>query len=158
MPSDPFLPILPFYHVTVEADPRVVCGAARRPLSAEEITASCELLLATARRHVCPHWLLDGRHHRDEQPADLHAWMREEYFPRVRAALGRPVCVAFLVPPAVWAGLAAKGYDNPLDWHSPAARLAWFTAEAPARAWLARQDPDRAPARTVPRHADADRT
>lgn len=143
---DPFLPVLPFYRVAVEAAPPVVYGAAQQPLSAEEITASCELLLATAHRHACPFWLLDGRHHRAEQPAELHAWMREEFFPRVRAALGRSVCVAFLVPSAVWAGLAAKGYDAPLDWHSPAARLAWFTAEAPARAWLARQHPARPPA------------
>ena len=76
----------------------------------EEITHSCELLLATARRHACPYWLPGGRHHWGEPTAALHAWMREEYFPKVRAALGRPVCVALLVPPAVWAGPGAKGY------------------------------------------------
>lgn len=51
----------------------------------------------------------------------------------------------------------ANGYADPLDGHSPDARLAWFTDEAPARAWLVRQDSDRASARTVSRRA-ADRT
>jgi hypothetical protein len=135
---------VPFYHVVAEADPPVVYGVGQRPLSAEEITHSCELLLATARRHACPYWLLDGRHHRGTPTAALHAWIREEYFPRVRDVLGRPVCVAFLVPPEVQKRLGDKGYVDPLDEHSPAARMAWFTDEALARAWLARQRAARA--------------
>ena len=81
-----------------------------------------------------------------------------EYFPRVGAALGQAVCVAFLVAPPVWNGLGARGYADPPDWHSPAARLAWFTDEAPARAWLARQRPAGEPTRPVAGRYAAART
>ena len=129
---------LSFYHVAYEPVPPVLCGSSLRPVSAEEVTASCELLLATAQRHGCAYWLLDGRHHEREQPQALHDWMQEEYFPRVRATLGRLPCVAFMVQPFVWAGLIAKGYDQPQDWQTPNVRMGWFTDEAAARAWLNR--------------------
>lgn len=95
------------------------------------------MLLATAQRQRCSHWLLDGRSHQREQPQALHDWMREEYFPRVRTTLGTVPSVAFLVPPVIWAGLPGKGYGNPHDWSAQAVRMAWFTEEAPARQWLA---------------------
>ncbi|MCC3153204.1 hypothetical protein Q3A66_09600 [Hymenobacter sp. BT770] len=133
------LPELSFYRATYECDPPLVRGAGQRPLSAEEVTESCELLLAMAQRHQCTCWLLDGRHHQREQPQELHDWLREEYLPRVRAVLGRPFFIAFLVPPFVWAGLLAKGYSDPQDWHTHAVHLAWFTHEAPALEWLAQQ-------------------
>ena len=128
-----------FYRTCYEPAPPVLRGAAQRPLTAEEMTESCEWLLAQAQERACPYWLLDGRRHTGNQPLALHQWMQEEYFPRVRQALGRVPCVAFLVSAPVWAGLRSRGYDNPLDWHTPTARLGWFTDEAPARAWLARQ-------------------
>ena len=39
----------------------------------------------------------------------------------------------------MWASLPDKGYPNPLVWETYAMRLAWFTEEAPAQAWLASQ-------------------
>ena|GEM_PF-1690314 len=134
----PPLPVLPFYTLRYEPDPPLLYGLNQRMLSAEEITETCELLLATARRLHCTSWLLDGRAHQREQPQSLHDWMREEYFPRVRKVLGTAPNVAFLVPPHIWAGLPAKGYTDPTDWLSRAARIAWFTEEAPAREWLQR--------------------
>lgn len=117
----------------------LIRGRSLRPLNAEEITVTCELLLATARHHSCAFWLLDGREHVRDQPQCLHDWMREEYLPRVRQVLGQTPCVAFLLPPAVWAGLPARGYPQPLDWQAHAACLGWFTDEAPALVWLARK-------------------
>jgi hypothetical protein len=117
----------------------VIRASNERELTAEEITEACELLLTTACAYNCPFWLLDGRSHQREQPQELHDWMREEYFPRVRATLGQPPRVAFLVPPAIWAGLPDKGYDQPADWHSFAVRMAWFTDEESALAWLQHQ-------------------
>lgn len=61
-------PALSFYEVDYAPQGHVLRGASLRALSAEEITESCELLLATAEAHLCPYWLLDGRHHRREQP------------------------------------------------------------------------------------------
>ena len=130
---------LNFYAVAYASQPPLVQGHSLRKLDAEEITASCELLLDTALRHGCPYWLLDGRTHVREQPQSLHDWMREDYLPRGRQTLGRQPFIAFLVPPAVWAGLPEKGYPQPLDWQSHAARLGWFTDEVPALDWLARQ-------------------
>lgn len=132
-------PQLSFYQVVYEPCPPVLLGVSDRNLTGEEITESCELLLSTAVQHECPYWLLDGRRHARDQPQGLHDWMREDYFPRVRTALGQRPCVAFLVPAFVWEGLPSKGYDSPLDWHAPGMQLGWFTEENPAREWLGRQ-------------------
>lgn len=133
------LPPLNYYLVAYAALPPLVRGHSLRELNAEEITAICEWLLDTARYNECPYWLLDGRTHVREQPQSLHNWMHEDYLPRVRWVLGRQPCIAFLVSPAVWAGLPDKGYAQPLDWQSHAARLGWFTDEGPALDWLSRQ-------------------
>ncbi|MCC3160477.1 hypothetical protein LJ737_24785 [Hymenobacter sp. 15J16-1T3B] len=128
-----------FYAVEYSAHPPLLRGRDTRPLSAEEITETCELLLATAQRYECSYWLLDGRSHQGEQPRELHDWMREEYFPRVRRELAKPPCIAFLVPPFVWAGLVAQGYEQPLNDFSHGVHMGWFTDEAPALAWLDRR-------------------
>ncbi len=133
------VPALDYYHVAYEPVPPLLRGANSRPLSAEEITVSSEMLLQTATRHRCPYWLLEGRQHVREQPQALHDWMREDFFPRVQLALSQRPCVAFLVSPEVWAGLPNKGYPNPLTWQTYAMHLAWFTDEDPALAWLAKQ-------------------
>ncbi len=133
------LPPLDYYSVAYVARPPLIRGHPLRKLNAEEVTVTCELLLDTALRYHCPYWLLDGRTHVREQPQALHDWMREDYLPRVREALDRSPCIAFLVPPAVWAGLPDRGYARPLDWQSHAARLGWFTDEASALDWLSRQ-------------------
>ncbi len=127
-------------------------GTDQRAMSPEEITESYELLLATARQHTCPYWLLDGRHHHQEQPQALQDWMQEEFFPRVREALGEPAHVAFLVLPLVWASISARGYDELADWYVQAAHLAWFTDEGAARAWLAQQQ-ERHPNAPLPANA-----
>ncbi|WP_400190577.1 hypothetical protein [Hymenobacter sp. B81] len=139
MPPPTDLPSLPFYSVHYEANPPLLFGVNPRALSPEEVTEACELLLDQARRHGCPYWLLDGRLNGSEQPRELHEWMQEEYFPRVRTELGRMPSIAFLVTPQVWAGLPTRGYDEPGNWQSRAARMAWFTDDAPALDWLRQQ-------------------
>jgi hypothetical protein len=130
---------LSYYAVAYEPAPPLLRGRDLRPLSAEEITETCEVLLAAARHHQCRYWLLDGRSHQWAQPQALHHWMQEEYFPRVRAVLGGQPCLAFLVPPFVWAGLPAQGYAQPLDSLAHGVRMGWFTTEPDALHWLARQ-------------------
>lgn len=95
------MPASDFYALVYQADPPLLRGQHLRPLRAEEVTESCELLLATARHRNCACWLLDGRATPYGQPPALRNWLREEYWPRVKASLGRPVRVAFLVTPAV---------------------------------------------------------
>ena len=100
---------------------------------------TCEVLLDTARRHYCRYWLLDGRSHQQAQPQELHHWMQEEYFPRVRTELKGQPCIAFMVPLFVWEGLPGQGYAEPLDSSVHGVRMGWFTNEEDALAWLDRQ-------------------
>lgn len=140
-------PPLSFYNVAYFLPEHVLLGDSLRSLSAEEFTESCELLLASAQEYHCPYWLLDGRRHRLKQPQSLQNWMQEEYFPRVRAVLHQSLCVAFLVPASIWAGLPAKGCFAEAaqgDCHTWAVHLGWFTEVGPARAWLVRQQSRRA--------------
>ena len=130
---------LSYYDLLYQGRPPLLRGYNQRPLSAEEITHTCEALLATALHYDCRHWLLDGRSHQQAQPRELHEWMQEEYFPRVRAHLKGQPCIAFLVPRFVWEGLPAQGYENPLDSFAHDVRMGWFTAEEEALAWLDRQ-------------------
>ena len=126
-----------FYHVAYESAPPLLRGTSLRTLSAEEMTESAELVLDAARQQNCPFWLLDGRRHGHPQPLTLQHWMLEEYFPRVRAELGRQPCVAFLALPT---GQQKADRDKAAlrEWQTPAVRIDWFTDEAPALAWLSR--------------------
>jgi len=127
------LPTLTFYHIAYEPAALLLRGTSLRTLSAEEMTESAELMLDAARQHSCPYWLLDGRLHGQPQPPALHHWMQEEYFPRVRAALGQQLCVAFLALPT--SHLQARPSGAALsEWNSPAVRLCWFATESAARA------------------------
>lgn len=134
MLSKELTPLIDYYLVAYDQPQHLIRGRSLRSLSAEEITATCELLLDTARHHGCPYWLLNGREHVRDQPQTLHDWMREKYLSRVRQELGQVPCIAFILPPAVWASLPARGYPEPHDWQAPAACLSWFTDEAPALA------------------------
>ena len=125
-----------FYDLVYHADPPLLLGRHRRALQAEEVTETCELLLALARQCNCTRWLLDGRATPYGQPAALRTWLREEYWPRVRAALGRPVRVAFVVTPAVRHQLDRQGYPGSEALPSGAGHVGWFIGEADARGWL----------------------
>lgn len=129
MPAD-------FYDLAYHADPPLLLGRHRRALQAEEVTESCERLLALARHQGCTRWLLDGRATPHGQPPALRTWLREDYWPRVRATLGRPVRVAFVVTPAVRQQLDGQGYPRAEVLPSGAGQVGWFVEEADARGWL----------------------
>lgn len=133
------LPTLPgYYTVQYLAQPPLLHGMVRRPLSATEFTETCELLLAWAQHHDCPFWLLDGRLDAEPQPLDVYEWLRDEFLPRVHKTLGRIPCLAFLARPELWLALRAHHYaPAPPVVLSAAARTGWFTNEAEALAWLA---------------------
>ena len=129
--------VLDFYALAYEAAPQLLRGQHLRPLGAEEVTAGCERLLAAARQRNCAAWLLDGRATPHGQPPALRLWLREEYWPRVRAVLGRPVRVAFLVTPAVRQELDRQGYPQAEALPLGVGHVGWFTEEHAARTWLA---------------------
>lgn len=135
------LPALSFYRIDYEPAPPMLHATSLRTLSAEEMTESAELMLEAARQYNCPYWLLDGRRHERPQPRALHYWMQEEYFPRVWAALGQQICVAFLALPAGQLPQAEHNDTTLQEWQMPAVRMGWFVEEAPARAWLNRLRP-----------------
>lgn len=130
------------YRVAYQPQPALVRGTVLCPLSAVELTESCELVLDTAQRYGCPFWLLDGRVDVVGNQLDVYDWMREEFFPRTYQVLGRIPYVAFLAQPALWENLKARHYA-PLD---PVVapvpfRTSWFVEEADALAWLAQFRP-----------------
>ncbi|WP_426059224.1 hypothetical protein [Hymenobacter sp. B1770] len=133
------LPTLTFFPVTCRDGSSLLRGRTRRALTAEEITKTCEVLLAAALRRRCRYWLLDGRVSPQEQPVELHEWLEEDYFPRVRAQLGQTPCIALLVAPSMWQGLQQPGYDPLGAWPAWGARVGWFKDEEPALAWLRQQ-------------------
>lgn len=126
-----------YYSVDFEAHPPLLRGRVQRPLSAAEFTETCELLLAQARRHDCPYWLLDGRADEDVRPPCLYQWLTDEFLPRVSRTLGRMPYVAFVARPSFWQALQAHAY-GPLAPAQLSAtfRINWFTDEAPAAEWL----------------------
>ena len=138
LPSTP-LPKLTFFPVTHREGSSLLRGRTRRALTAEEITKTCEVLLAAALRRRCSFWLLDGRVNTTAHPMELHEWLQEDYFPRVRAQLGQLPCIALLVAPAMWQGLSQLGVNWPAEWPSWGARVGWFKEERDALAWLRQQ-------------------
>ena len=140
LPIHMLLPPLSFYQIAFEPTPPLLLGILQRTLSAEEMTESAEQMLRAAQQHHCPCWLLDGRSHAQAQPPALHYWMQEEYFPRVRVALGQPPCVAFLALPRARQQPGPDAAALP-EWNTPAVRMHWFTDETAAREWLRRCQP-----------------
>ncbi|GAB3722496.1 hypothetical protein GCM10027594_03240 [Hymenobacter agri] len=134
------LPPLTFYQIAFESTPPLLLGTLQRTLSPEEMTECAEQMLRAAQQHQCPSWLLDGRSHTQSQPVALHYWMQEEYFPRVRAELGQPPCIAFLARPRPRQQPGPNATTLP-EWNTPAVRMNWFTDEGAARDWLRRCQP-----------------
>jgi hypothetical protein len=131
---------LNFFPVTCQNGSSLLRGRTRRALSAEEITKTCEVLLAVALRRRCRYWLVDGRVSPDSPPLALHEWLQEDYFPRVRAQLGKAPCIALVVAPTLWQGLEQPGCDSLPEWPMWGARVGWFKEEGAALAWLRQQE------------------
>ena len=126
---------LPFYQVQYQTAPPLLRGTVLRPLSVAEFTEACEMLLATARRHRCPYWLLDGRADANTRPPDLYEWLSDEFLPRVHRVLHRVPTLAFVARPDFWRELRAQNFAPPTV-IAGTFRAGWFTDEASALAWL----------------------
>ena len=103
-------PSQPFYAVRYQPAPTLLCGTVLRPLSALEFTEACEMLLAAAKEHHCPYWLLDGRADSSNHPADVYEWLVEDFLPRVHRALDRVPCLTFVARPEFWAAQPAATF------------------------------------------------
>ena len=129
-------PSQPFYAVCYQPEPALLCGTVLRPLSALEFTEACEMLLAAAKEHCCPYWLLDGRADTNSRPPDVYGWLSDEFLPRVHRVLGRVPTLAFIARPEFWHALRAQSYAPPMAIASTF-RAGWFTEESTALAWMA---------------------
>jgi hypothetical protein len=129
--------VTPYYTAHYQAAPPLVRGVVLRPMSAAEFTEACEMLLAQAQHHGCPFWLLDGCADDFTRPLDVYEWLTDEFLPRVRQALGRVPCLAFIARPEFWQALQARNYAaSNAGQVSAVFRANWFTTEADALAWL----------------------
>ena len=138
--TDASLPLLPFYSIVYHEPLGILQCHATRALSAEEVTQSCELLLAAAQRFSCPRWLIDRRADAPgSQLQDLYEWLQLDFFPRVRTAMGASIHVAFLVTPEEYVRVRQYQYAAPLEWHSAVVYINWFANEALAQQWLQAQ-------------------
>ena len=92
------------------------------------------MMLTAALRHNCRYWLLNGSANCRRPPFDVNSWLEEDYLPRVLAALGRPPCLAYILP-LHWKedmGDGALKNTSPMAMH----RVELFKNEAPAISWL----------------------
>ncbi len=134
---------LRYYAVHYQAEPPLIRGTVRHPLSATEFTEACEMLLEQAQRHSCPYWLLDGRaDSATGRPPDVYEWLTEEFLPRVHRTLNRAPCLAFIAQADFWHELQARHYAPPAPaLLSATYRTGWFVDEATAQAWLNQSRP-----------------
>ena len=132
------VPAPDFYAVHYQEQPALLRGCLLRSLSGQELTEACEMMLTAALRHNCRYWLLNGSANCCRPPFDMHSWLEEEYLPRVLAALGRPPCLAYILPlhwqEELGMGCWASANTAQLAMH----RTELFENEAPAISWLNR--------------------
>lgn len=126
-----------FYEIRYQAGPPVLWGRSLRSLSGVEFTEACELLLQAAQLHKCRFWVLDGRANAGPRPADVYAWLEEEFLPRLHEVLGRSPRIAFLVDPVGSPPVHACSYvplpgtDSTIPYQA-----GWFIEDRAALAWL----------------------
>ena len=130
------VPATDFYAVHYQEKQALLRGYLLRSLSAQELTEACEMMLMAALRHDCRYWLLNGSADCRRPPFDVHSWLEEEYLPRVLAALGRPPCLAYVLP-LHWQkgpGMSHGALTNtaPTAMH----QMKLFENEASAISWL----------------------
>lgn len=97
-------------------------------------------LMATAEAHGnCRFWLLDAQARTNSSPA-FGRWMGNEFAPLAYAALGQPLFLAYVVPPAHRAAISSPA--GQAMQHSCAAHSVYsfyFDDLVPAQEWLAHQ-------------------
>ena len=97
------------------------------------------MLMAAKTHDNCRFWLLDLRRRPIAGP-DLNEWFRDQYSPRLAAALGGPLLTAYLAGPHQ--RVAAESTEMELHLHREAALDSYplfFDDEAAAVTWLCDQ-------------------
>lgn len=108
----------------------------QREITPQELQAGYQAVLTAADAAGCSHWLLDLRRREDVVEPAVNNWFGTTFAPALRGRYAAPVKIAFLVSPlraqrAVTAVVSAASAD---------CRIATFTDEAAAHAWLAQAE------------------
>lgn len=123
-------------HLVYRPDLPAVIARWQREITPYELRAGYQAILATADAARCGRWLLDLRRREDVIEPAVNAWFGTTFAPSLRGRYAAPVRLAFLVSPLrarqpVTAVVSAADVD---------CRIATFTDEAAAHAWLARTE------------------
>jgi hypothetical protein len=108
----------------------------QREITPQELQSGYQAVLTAADAAGCSRWLFDLRRREDVVEPTVNAWFGTTFAPSLRGRYGAPVRLAFLVSPlraqrAVTAVVSAADTD---------CRIATFTDEAAAHAWLAQAE------------------
>jgi len=128
------------FTLTYLADQHLLIGRWLRPVLLEELRSHYEALLEAAQAHgQCRHWLLDVRRRIINDPEAV-AWFGHEFSPRLPAALGQPVVVAYfaMVNQESMHGEPALR-ENIRQGALQGSHYRYFNQESEALAWLAQQ-------------------
>lgn len=131
------------FSLEYRSDLDIVIGRWLKDLPPPALQGTYEVMLATAQAHGnCRFWLLDLRRRPVAGP-DLNQWFRDQFSPRIAAALNGPLFTAYLAGPHQRP--AAENPEVELYFRHEAAANAFpelFEYEAQAVEWLrARQSP-----------------
>lgn len=125
------------FSLEYRADLGLIVGRWLKDLPPPELQGTYEAMLAAAQAHGnCRFWLLDLRRRPVAGP-DLNAWFRDQFSPRIAAALNGPLFTAYLAGPHQRP--AAESNEMELYFCREAAVDAFpqlFDNEAEAMAWL----------------------
>lgn len=87
------------FSLEYRADLGLIIGRWLKELPPPELQGTYEAMLAAAQAHGnCRFWLLDLRRRPVAGP-DLNAWFRDQFSPRIAAALNGPLFTAYLAGP-----------------------------------------------------------
>ena len=105
----------------------------QREITPQELQAGYQAVRAAADEARCSRWLLDLRRREDVIEPAVNAWFGTTFAPSLRGRYAAPVRLAFLVSPRRAQRLATA----PVLAANADCRIANFTDEASAHAWLA---------------------
>ncbi len=108
----------------------------QREITPQELQIGYQAVLAVADEARCHQWLLDLRRREDVVEPSVNAWFGTTFAPSLRGRYQAPVRLAFLVSPL----RAQRPVTALISVADADCRIATFTDEAAAYAWLARTE------------------
>ena len=128
------------FTLTYLADQHLLIGRWLRPVRLEELQAHYGALLEAALGHDhCRHWLLDVRRRQINDQAAIE-WFGQEFSPRLPAALGQPVVIAyFAMVNQDRVSEEPQLAENIRQGALQGSHYRYFNQESEALAWLAQQ-------------------